>query len=215
MLSYDNSDDHQLYGRVITSVREIGMGRTKLPVVNKRGSCMGHLFVENFTVDMKPSLKSYMRGGWKLNCTIAIDFTMSNLPIKNYRSKHRQDPKREGDMNPYERAIYEVSNALQSFSHRGRFTMYGFGGVPRYLKDADKLTREEEEKLVRCWNLLGEPKADESSFQSGFELKVEGKMGALGAYHRAAKATTFAGPTYFAGILRRFMKAVKYGMANC
>ena len=89
VLSYDNSDDHQLYGKTITSVREIGMGRTKLEITNKRGRAMGHISVDNFVVDMKPSLKSYMQGGWKLNCTIAIDFTLSNLPIKNYRSKHR------------------------------------------------------------------------------------------------------------------------------
>ena len=92
--------------------------------------------------------------------------------------------------------------------------MYGFGGVPRYFKDSDKMTYEEEKKMVRCWNLLGEPKADESTFQKGFELKVDGKMGALGAYHRAAKGTTFAGPTYFAGILRRFKHAVEYGMEH-
>ena len=57
------------------------MGRTKLEILSKRGRPMGHVYVDNCVVDMKPSLKSYMRGGWKLNCFIAIDFTLSNLPI--------------------------------------------------------------------------------------------------------------------------------------
>ena len=40
-----------------------------------------------------------MKAGWSLNCSIAIDFTLSNGPITNYNSKHRQDEKRENDMN--------------------------------------------------------------------------------------------------------------------
>jgi len=37
-------------------------------------------------------------------------------------------------------------------------------------------------------------------------------MGALGLYHKAVHNTTFAGPTYFGGILKRFLNQVKYEM---
>ena len=54
--NYTNSGDHELYGRVVTSVREIEMGCTTLELVNKRNKMMGHLNVDTFKVNMKPSL---------------------------------------------------------------------------------------------------------------------------------------------------------------
>ena len=44
----------------------------------------------------------------------------------------------------------------------------------------------------------------------GKELKVQGIMGALGLYHKAIRKTTLAGPTYFAGMLRRFLNVIQY-----
>lgn len=65
--------------------------------------------------------------------------------------------------------------------------MYGFGGVPLYLGPI--LTEEHQLRLIRCWNLLGEYQDEYGVSQVGMELKVDGKMGALGAYHKAAKNT--------------------------
>ena len=42
----------------------------------------------------------------------------------------------------------------------------------------------------------------------GNELKVQGIMGALGLYHKAIRKTTLAGPTYFAGMLKRFLNVI-------
>ena len=207
--SYENSGDHKLYGRVITSVREIEMGRTTLELISKRNKIMGHLYVEHFKVDMKPSLLNYLKHGWKLDCSMAIDFTLSNGPIFELKSKHRQDKQRKDHMNPYEKAIYEVGGVLQKFACKGQFTMYGFGGIPRYLSK-ETLTARDESELVRCWNLVGELDPDDSVL--GEELKVDGTMGALGIYHRAVTNTTLAGPTYFSGILRRFLNSVLFGM---
>lgn len=94
---------------------------------------MGTLYVKNFKVDMKPSLINYMKRGWVLNCSIAIDFTLSNGPITDLKSKHRQDKKRVDEMNQYEKAIYEIGSVLQKYAFHGDFVMYGFGGIPRYL----------------------------------------------------------------------------------
>ena len=73
---------------------------------------MGTLYVKNFKVDMKPSLINYMKRGWVLNCSIAIDFTLSNGPITDLKSKHRQDKRRVNEMNQYEKAIYEIGSVL-------------------------------------------------------------------------------------------------------
>ena len=61
---YANAGDHELYGRVITSVREIEMGGETLEIISKRDKTMGHLYVDYFKVDMKPSLLNYMKNGW-------------------------------------------------------------------------------------------------------------------------------------------------------
>ena len=88
------------------------MGKVKLELTSKRNRKVAYLLCDQFAIDMKPSLMNYMRNGWTLNCSIAIDFTLSNKPINHNFSKHRQDMKRTGDMNQYEKAIYEVGSVL-------------------------------------------------------------------------------------------------------
>ena len=63
-MCYTNSGDHEMYGRVVTSVKEIEMGKSELELINKRNKNMGSLSIENFKVDMKPSLLNYMKTGW-------------------------------------------------------------------------------------------------------------------------------------------------------
>ena len=46
VLSFENSGEHQLYGRVITSVREIEMGKNKLELLSKRKRRVGYLYVD-------------------------------------------------------------------------------------------------------------------------------------------------------------------------
>ena len=88
--------------------------------------------------------------------------------------------------------------------------MYGFGGIPNYLEDSDGPV--DGRKLIKCWNLAGElpppglgHKKTDCLGIRGLEKVVGGTMGALGIYHKAVMNTTFAGPTYFAGVLRRFL----------
>ena len=169
VFSYENSGDHKLYGRVITSVREIELGNTDLELISKRNKLMGMLTIDNFKVDMSPSLRHYLKHGWKIDTSIAIDFTLSNRPINELKSKHRQDQIRPGDMNHYEKAIYEVGGVLQKFAREGKFTVYGFGGIPRYL-GTKQLTKSDENELVKCWNLCGELDPDNSN--AGEEIQV-------------------------------------------
>lgn len=97
---------------------------------------------------MQPSLVQYLnkKGGdcWKLDITLAIDFTLSNMEITDYRSLHRQS--NNGEMNVYEKAIFEVCNVMTPYSLNGEFKTYGFGGIPEYIG---------ESKVSRCWNLNG------------------------------------------------------------
>ena len=106
-------------------------------------------------------------------------------------------------MNNYERAIFEAGSVLETYSLGKKFTMFGFGGIPKYLEAYKGL---KEKDVVKCWNLLGEL----SESERGNELKVQGVMGALGLYHKAIRKTELAGPTYFAGMLKRFLNMIEY-----
>lgn len=76
--------------------------------------------------------------------SIAIDFTLSNLEISDYRSLHKLSSK--GDMNQYEKAIFEVCNVMVPYAREEMFAVYGFGGIPHYMG---------ENKVSRLWNLSG------------------------------------------------------------
>jgi hypothetical protein len=166
VLCYTNSGKHATYGRIVTSVREIEMSDRELPLISLRGKPAGILKVSHFKLDMKPSLLSYLRSGWHIDTTVAIDFTLSNLETTNLKSLHRLDPMRPRDMNIYEKAIFEVCKVLQPYSKRtkecpGAFAAYGFGGVPLYTDKngqiKEDLRKDLDEHLDRKkWTALHE-----------------------------------------------------------
>ena len=130
--SYQNSGDHPCYGSVITTTRDIEMlSDGKLAITNKKGKKTGYLVFNTFKMDMRPSLVEYLGQGWKLDVSIAIDFTLSNLEISDYRSLHKVN--QNGDMNQYEKAIFEVCNVMMPYALNGKFKAYGFGGIPVYM----------------------------------------------------------------------------------
>ena len=98
-------------------------------------------------MDMRPSLVEYLSHGWQMQVSIAIDFTLSNLEIKDQKSLHRQ--LENGEMNQYEKAVFEVCNVMCKYALDGCFNVYGFGGIPRYIEDYDM------SKVSRLWNLNG------------------------------------------------------------
>lgn len=63
---------------------------------------------------------------------VAIDFTLSNLEINDYKSLHRQADG-SGDMNQYEKAIFETCNVMVPYARNKNFSVYGFGAIPQYL----------------------------------------------------------------------------------
>jgi hypothetical protein len=93
-------------------------------------------------MDVRPSLVEYLRHGWKLDVSIAIDFSLSNREINDYRSLHRVSD----EMNQYEKAINEVCNVMMPYARNQRFKSYGFSGIPVYIG---------EDRVSRLWNLNG------------------------------------------------------------
>lgn len=132
-------------------------------------------------MDMRPSLLEYLKHGWRLNVSIAVDFTLSNLEIKDYRSLHRQS--KDGEMNQYEKAIFEVCNVMSNYTQDGQFSVFGFGGIPHYTG---------QNTVSRLWNLNGKE-----------DPRCKGTMEVLRAYQKAILGSTLAGPSYFANLLQR------------
>jgi hypothetical protein len=92
--SYINAGDHPLYGSVITTTRDIEMLPDGcLELKDAKGQVNGHIKFNQFEMDMRPSLIAYLRQGWCINVSLAIDFTLSNLEITDYRSLHRKSEK--------------------------------------------------------------------------------------------------------------------------
>ena len=75
-------DDPILYGELITSVKdiqdhEINVGRE---LINESAKMKygGTIFFEEFAVINQPSFVEYLKTGWFINLSVAIDFTASN-----------------------------------------------------------------------------------------------------------------------------------------
>ena len=151
----------------------------ELLIRDAKGKVTGQLVFNNFQMDMRPSLLEYLKHGWQMNVSIAVDFTLSNLEIKDVNSLHRQST--DGTMNPYEKAIFEVCNVMVKYAKDGCFNVYGFGGIPHYLNTV-KTT-----KVSRLWNLNG----DEN------DPSCRGTMEVLKAYQKGILNSTLAGPSYF------------------
>ena len=52
-----------------------------IDIKNAKGKTTGQIAFTQFKMDMRPSLEKYLepKTGWKMNVTIAIDFTLSNF----------------------------------------------------------------------------------------------------------------------------------------
>jgi len=45
-------------------------------------------------------------------------------------------------MNIYEKSMFEVCKVLQTYSKKGKFAVYGFGGVPNYVNKDGQIKEE-------------------------------------------------------------------------
>ena len=159
----------------MTTFKEIEKIEPKiLKLKNKQGGAAGFSRFNHLRLDVRPSLVEYLRHGWKMDVSIAIDFSLSNLEINDYQSLHKLS---NIEMNFYEKAIYEVCNIMRPYAKNQQFKTYGFGGIPAYMG---------MQKTSRLWNLNGTDRPE-----------CQDTKGVLDAYYKAIEGTKLAGPTYF------------------
>lgn len=84
--------------------------------------------MDNFEVKEKPSFVDYLRAGWEVSLTVAVDYTASNGEIRDPNSLHAMGPN-----NQYERAIFNVGPIVEPYDHDRLFPVFGFGGIPRHM----------------------------------------------------------------------------------
>ena len=99
---------------------------------------------------------------------------------------HRQGTEEPND---YEKAISAVTEILVPYIQTQKFLLYGFGGIPKYLK---------EKHTSHCFHLDGKK-----------DPRVDGVDGILKAYRHAIQNTTLGGPTNLSMVLGTFLKSVK------
>jgi hypothetical protein len=76
-------------------------------------------------------MMDYIRSGWMISLSAAIDFTASNGELSQKECLHYldDDPK---TLNVYEHAIIQVGSILEPYDHDKSYPVFGFGAKPRY-----------------------------------------------------------------------------------
>ena len=121
-------------------------GRGDFPLVTDKGANAGTIRFEQFQYIEKPAFTDYLRAGWFINMSTAIDFTASNGERYDPNSLHKQLP--QGQYNDYEKALLSVGHILEPYAYGSKFAAFGFGGVPKFAGQTS---------VSHCFNLTGQP----------------------------------------------------------
>lgn len=143
--NFKNSGTHPCYGEItITTAQLISEPSQTFELKDEAGRSAGSLTFDNVKFAKKPSFVEYLRSGWFINMSVAIDFTASNGEVFEPTSLHRIHP--DGTLNDYEKAISSVGSILEPYAYERKFAVFGFGGIPRFVGATT---------VSHCFNLTG------------------------------------------------------------
>jgi len=148
------------------------------------------------SVQEKPSFAEYLKAGWCINMSVAIDYTASNGDPSKPTSLHHIseiDQNRGRQLNQYENAMTSVGKILETYAYKKRFSSYGFGAIPRYLGET-----KVSHNFFLGKNDLGEPVPE-----------IDGLDQLLKAYRESLKGVELFGPTFFKPVLQEIIKNIK------
>lgn len=144
--------------------------------MDAKGLAKGNISFPCFDIVESQSFIEFLKDGWFMNMSVAVDFTASNGELHNLNN----DPK---ILNDYETSIIEVGKILEPYAYRSKFAGFGFGGIPRY---------QDMFRVNHCFNLNGR-----------LDPTITGLDDVLKEYRRAVRGTEMFGPTLFAPMLRK------------
>ena len=107
----------------VTTVADLEAGKT---TVNANNGCTA--VFDEFTVFERPTFIDYLRSGWQVGMTVAIDYTQSNGNPSDRNSLHFLGPN-----NQYESALINVGSVIEPYDFDKNFPVFGFGGMPRHM----------------------------------------------------------------------------------
>lgn len=76
--SQEPSGADKLYGSAKTNVNQILNEKKDFDLLNGKNERRGVFTFENFTIVEMPNFMEYLRSGWAINMSFAVDFTASN-----------------------------------------------------------------------------------------------------------------------------------------
>lgn len=127
----------------------------------------------------------YLKSGWQLSLSIAIDFTGSNGDPSEPGSLHYLD-----GYNQYESAIISIGSILETYDDNKSFPVWGFGGIPKFMGETNP---------NHCFPLNGDRKNPE----------VKGSDAVLDIYRKNLSGIQLSGPTYFSEVLKEMLSIVR------
>ncbi|XP_041349780.1 copine-8-like [Gigantopelta aegis] len=198
---WDADGGHDFIGEFTTTMRELSRGpsdRNKYECISaKKRAKKGNKYQNSGVVELMScriekvyTFLDYIRGGTRLHCTFAVDFTASNGDPKSATSLHFISPYKP---NAYASAIQGVGQIIQDYDTDKMFPALGFGArLP-----PDGVVSHE-------FALNGNPT---NPYNAGIQ-------GVLDAYHRTLNSVQLYGPTNFAPVVNhvaRFATAARDG----
>jgi len=195
--SYQKSGKHRIYGTVQGSVRQmVDQVGVEHSIIKKQGNPYGTMTFSRFDYIEKPTMVDYLRSGWKISLSVAIDFTASNGELSEPSSLHYIDPNNPAKMTQYEQAIYNIGNILEPYDSDRNFPVFGFGAKPRFCGI---------EQVSHCFPLNGQENPEVEGVQGILEAYRNAMYGGIGLY----------GPTNFTPCLQAMANFIKDRVSLC
>ena len=189
--NYNSDGNHKKYGSIQTTLQGLQTKQQKTyTIADHENLASGTMDFTQFLVIEKPSMMDYLRSGWLISLSVAIDFTASNGETSDPGSLHYIDPNNLNKMTSYEEAIFHVGRILEPYDSNMLFPVFGFGAIPRYMGVND---------ISHWFHLNGSENPE-----------VYGIKGVLDAYRNAIfSGIRLYGPTNFSPCLQAIMGYIK------
>jgi hypothetical protein len=192
--SIKNQDDDggdKTYGSFVSQIDFlIDNNQKEFPLYNNKGKDTGMVLkFKELLKKEQPSFAEYLKSGWFINMSLAIDYTASNGDVKNPKSLHFINEDSE-KMNEYETAMSAVGKILNTYAYKHKFMAYGFGGIPKDSKDG---------KVSHCFPLNGNEK----------DPSIDGLDKLMKTYRDSLSEVKLYGPTLFEDVHKKVLSFVK------
>lgn len=115
------------------------------------------LIFKEFKKTEQPSFAEYLKSGWFINMSLAIDYTASNGEVTDPKSLHYVNKDDPSKLNEYEIAMEHVGKILDTYAYKHKFMAYGFGGKPKGSKQVSHcfpLNGNEKDPSINGLDLL-------------------------------------------------------------